>query len=42
MGLRLDDLDSLENGTIADMMVERSNDEYKYKPVASQEDMDRF
>ncbi len=42
MGLRLDDLDSLEQGTIIDMMVERSNDDFAYKPVATQEDFDRF
>lgn len=42
MGLRLDDLDSLEQGTIIDMMVERSNDDFEYKPVATQEDFDRF
>ena len=42
MGLRLDDLDSLEQGTIISMMVESSNDDFSYKPVATQEDMDRF
>lgn len=42
MGLRLDDLDGLEQGIIIDMMVEHSNDDYEYKPVATQEDFDKF
>lgn len=42
LGLRLDDLDALEYGLVADMMTESSNDDFKYKPVATQADMDRF
>lgn len=42
MGLTLDDLDSLEYGLIIDMMTESSNDEYEYRPLATQEDFDRF
>ena len=42
MGLRLDDLDCLEYGTVIDMMTESGNDEYKYTPVATQADFDRF
>lgn len=42
MGLTLDDLDSLEYGLIIDMMTESTNDEYEYRPLATQEDFDRF
>lgn len=42
MGLRLDDLDSLEYGTVYDMMTEASNDGEKYDYVATQEDFDRW
>ena len=41
-GLRLDDLDELEAGTVFDIMTESVNDDYKYKQVASQDDFDRF
>ena len=42
MGLTLDDLDNLEYGLVIDMMTERMNDDYKYRPLATQEDFDRF
>lgn len=42
MGLTLDDLDSLEYGLIIDMMTENANDGYEYRPLATQEDFDRF
>ncbi len=42
MGLRIADLDALDYGFILDMMTESSNDDYKYKQIASQEDFDRF
>lgn len=42
MGLTLDDLDSLEYGTVIDIMTESSNDECEYDAVATQEDFDRF
>lgn len=42
MGLDMDALDSLEAGTILDMMTESSNDGYDYDRVASQEDFDVF
>ena len=41
-GLRLDDLDTLETGTVFDIMTEAANDDYKYKQVAGQSDFDRF
>ena len=42
IGLTLDDLDSLEYGTVADMITESSNDNCEYKELASQEDFDKF
>lgn len=42
VGMKLDDLDDLEAGTVFDIMTEAVNDEFKYKQVASQNDFDRF
>lgn len=42
MGLRLEDLDGLEYGTIMDMMTENENDDFKYDTIATQEDFDRW
>lgn len=42
VGIRLSDLDALEYGMIMDILTETSNDDFKYKEVASQEDFDRF
>ncbi len=42
IGLSLDDLDDLEYGMVIDMMTESANDDYNYKPLATQEDFDRF
>lgn len=42
MGLTLSDLDSLERGTVFDMMTESSNDDYPWKRLATQEDFDKF
>lgn len=42
MGLTLNDLDSLEYGTIIDMMTESGNDFCEYKQLAGQDDFDRF
>lgn len=42
MRLSMDDLDCLEYGFVVDMMTESSNDTYDYKPLATQEDFDRF
>lgn len=42
MGLRLDDLDGMEYGTVVDMMIENGNDSHKWREVATQEDFDRF
>ena len=42
IGLSMDDLDELSVGMVNDMFVEKSNDNYDWKQVASQEDFDRF
>lgn len=42
MGLTMSDLDELELGIVMDMLAESSNDSYKYKEVATQEDFDKF
>ena len=42
VGMKLDDLDELEAGTVFDIMTEAGNDECKYRQVASQSDMDKF
>lgn len=42
MGLSIADLDSLEYGTVADMMTESGNDTVPYNYVATQEDFDRW
>ena len=42
MGLTLDELMVLEYGVVMDMMTEMSNDEYNYKEVATQEDINAF
>lgn len=42
MGISIRDLDLLTIGLVMDMFTEMSNDEYKYKEVASQNDYDRF
>lgn len=42
IGMKLDDLDDLEAGTVFDIMTEAANDDFKYKQVATQTDFDRF
>lgn len=42
VGLTLDDLDGLEYGVVVDMMTESANDDFDYKPLANQDDFDRF
>lgn len=42
IGLKMDDLDGLEYGTVLDMMTESSNDDVEYPTIASQEDFDRW
>lgn len=42
IGLSLYDLDLLTIGMVNDMFIEKANDSYKYKEIASQEDFDNF
>lgn len=42
VGLSMADLDELTVGMVNDMFVEKSNDSYDWKEIASQEDFDRF
>ena len=42
VGLRLTDLDLIDEGMAYDMMVESGNDSAEYKVMATQEDMNRF
>lgn len=41
-GLSIKDLDELTIGMVNDMFTESLNDDYDYKQIATQEDMDRF
>lgn len=42
VGLSLTELDEISVGMVNDMFVEKSNDSYDWKEIASQEDFDRF
>lgn len=42
LGLSMDDLDDLTVGMVNDMFIEKANDNYDWKEIASQEDMDKF
>lgn len=42
IGLSQDDLDSLETGTVIDLMTEAENDKCEYRELASQDDFDKF
>lgn len=42
LGLSMADLDYLSVGMVNDMFIEKSNDSYDWKELASQEDFDRF
>jgi hypothetical protein len=42
IGLSLRDLDLLTVGMVNDMFVEKSNDDYDYETIATQEDFDAF
>lgn len=42
VGLSMADLDELSVGMVNDMFVEKSNDNYDWKEIASQEDFDKF
>lgn len=38
----MEDLSELTIGLVNDMYIEKNNDEYKYKVLATQEDYNRF
>lgn len=42
IGFTIEDLDYLSLGAIYDVFIEFGNDEVDYKPVATQEDFDKF
>ena len=42
LGLSMEDLDDLTVGMVNDMFTEKSNDNYEWKEIVSQEDMDKF
>lgn len=42
VGLSMSDLDELSVGMVNDMFVEKANDNYDWKEIASQDDFDRF
>ncbi len=42
VGLSVSDLDCLDFGFVMDIITESSNDDYKYRQVASQADFDNF
>ena len=42
LGLSMSDLDDLTVGMVNDMFTEKHNDDYDWKVLANQEDMDRF
>lgn len=42
VGLSMADLDELTVGMVNDMFVEKSNDDYDWKTLASQDDFDKF
>lgn len=42
LGLSLTELDELDAGDVADMLIEQGNDKEQYPYRATQEDIDRF
>lgn len=42
LGLTIADLDLLEYGMVEDILIERENDNFNYKQLATQDDFDRF
>lgn len=41
-GFSVDELEEIEFGLVADMLIERDNDQCEYPDKASQKDFDRF
>lgn len=42
MGVSIADLEVLSIGTVFDMLTEADNDSFDYKPMANQDDFDKF
>lgn len=42
IGMNLNDLDMMSVGMVLDIFGESANDQYEYKPLATQEDFDAF
>ena len=42
IGMSLNDLDMMSVGMVLDIITESANDDYDYKPMATQEDFDAF
>lgn len=42
LGLSIDELNLMNYGQVMDMLIEKGNDEVRYKVKATQEDFDRF
>lgn len=42
LGLSMSDLEDLSVGMVNDMFVEKSNDDYDWKQIATQDDFDKF
>ena len=42
IGLTIDELESMDYGTVMDMLIEKGNDGVEYRQLATQEDFDRF
>jgi len=42
IGLRISDLDLIDEGMVTDMFIESNNDSYNYQQIATQEDFDKF
>lgn len=42
LGLSFEELAVLDEGQVIDMLIEKGNDEVKYKQLATQADFDRF
>ena len=42
LGLSMADLDDLTVGMVNEMFIEKANDNYDWKELATQDDMDRF
>ncbi|MDE7104251.1 MAG: hypothetical protein K2O36_00045, partial [Ruminococcus sp.] len=42
LGIALSELDLLTVGLVNDMFIEKSNDDFKYNKLATQDDFDKF